>query len=229
MKLRTILLAGMLLATPILVMADEVTDVSILIEEAKNATPDKRFSIINEIKTQIATMNEDDRAVALAEVQAARDGVRQERQGQFGAEMTEDKIAEIKANMTPEQVEAFDARMESRQNGEGRRQGPPSEEQIAVIKANMTPEQEVAFDARMAERQANGFTGRPDGVRPDNIPEGATRPDGLGRPEGVGRPDGVGRDAGATNRPDGVGRPANIPEGATRPDGVGRPSGVGRP
>jgi hypothetical protein len=178
MKLRTILLAGMLLATPILVMANEVTDVSILIEEAKNATPDKRFSIINDIKTQIATMNEDDRAVALAEVQAVRDGVREERQGQFGAEMTEDKIAEIKANMTPEQ--------------------------------------EVAFDARMAERQANGFTGRPDGVRPDNIPEGATRPDGVGRPEGVGRPDGVGR-------------PANIPEGATRPDGVGRPSGAGRP
>jgi hypothetical protein len=184
MKLRTILLAGMLLATPILVMADEVTDVSILIEEAKNATPDKRFEIINDIKAQIARMNEDDRAVALAEVQAARDGVRQERQGQFAGEMTEEKIAEIKANMTPEQ--------------------------------------EVAFDARMAERQANS-------VRPDNIPEGATRPEGVGRPEGGGRPDGVGRDAGATNRPDGVGRPANIPEGATRPDGVGRPSGVGRP
>jgi hypothetical protein len=219
MKLRTILLAGMLLATPILVMANEVTDVSILIEEAKNATPDKRFSIINDIKTQIATMNEDDRAVALAELQTARDSVRQERKEQFGGEMSEEKIAEIKANMTPEQIEAFDAKVQSRQ---GARRGPPSEDKIAEIKANMTPEQVEVFDARIKERQENGFTGRPNGVgrpsgvRPDNIPEGATRPDGVGRPEGVGRPDGVGR-------------PANIPEGATRPDGVGRPSGAGRP
>jgi hypothetical protein len=194
MKLRSILLAGILLGTTTLAMAEEVVDITNLIEEAQNATPEQRFELINEIKDQIATMNEDDRATAIAQVQASRDTMRETRRDQFSGELTDDKIAEIKANMSPEQIEAFDARLQNiGDNGEARR-GPPSAEQIADIKANMTPEQIEVFDQRIQERQNSG--------RPDSIPEGATRPDGVG-----GRPDSI--PAGAT-RPDGVGRPSGF-------------------
>ena len=80
MELRTIVLvgvlAGMLLATPVLVHADEARDISILIEKAKNSTFLVRFEIISEIKAQLATMNDDDRAVAMAKIEVARESIR---------------------------------------------------------------------------------------------------------------------------------------------------------
>jgi hypothetical protein len=76
MKLRTIVLTGMLLATPIFLIADEATNITALIEKAKNATFFDRFEIIGQIKAQLSTMNEDDRAVAMTEIKIARESVR---------------------------------------------------------------------------------------------------------------------------------------------------------
>ena len=207
MKLRTVLITGILLGTSTLSMASEPVDITNLIEQAKNSAPEQRFELINEIKGQIATMNENDRATAIAQVQASRDAMRNTRTNQFSGELTDDKIAEIKATMSTEQVKAFEERLQHG-NREARR-GPPTAEQIAEIKSNMTPEQVKIFEERIQARQEGGTRGRPEGMgRPDNIPEGATRPEGIGRPDGMGRPDGVGR-------------PNNIPEGMTRPNGVG--------
>jgi len=206
MKLRTILLTGILLGTTTLAIATEPVDITNLIEEAKNSAPEQRFELINQIKGQIATMNESDRATAIAQVQSSRDTMRNTRANQFSGELTDDKIAEIKATMSPEQIKIFEERIQNG-NKEARR-GPPTAEQIAEIKSNMTPEQVKIFEERIQARQEAGTRGRPEGMgRPDNIPEGATRPEGIGRPDGVGRHDGV--------------RPNNIPEGMTRPNGVG--------
>jgi hypothetical protein len=69
-------LAGLLLSTPMLVHADEARDISILIEKAKNSTFLEKFEIISEIKAQLATMNDDDRAVAMAKIEVARESIR---------------------------------------------------------------------------------------------------------------------------------------------------------
>jgi hypothetical protein len=125
MKLNTTLLAGLLLGATILTMAEEEVDINVLITEAKNAAPAERFELINKIKIQISTMNEAERSAALAEMQASRDAMRATRASQFSGELTEDKIAEIKENMTPEQIEAFDARMAEREEYFSK-MGPPS-------------------------------------------------------------------------------------------------------
>ena len=80
MELRTIVLvsvfAGMLLATPVLVHADELKDITTLIEKAKKSTFFGKFEIIGQIKEQLAKMNEEDRAVAMAKIEAARESIR---------------------------------------------------------------------------------------------------------------------------------------------------------
>jgi hypothetical protein len=72
MKLHTILLAGTLLLTPQLSTASELSDVTALMEAAKSSTSENRFELINQIKEQIATLNEGDRATAIAQMQASR-------------------------------------------------------------------------------------------------------------------------------------------------------------
>jgi hypothetical protein len=140
MNSKTILLAGMLLMTPILTIAEEVTDLTVLIEKAQNATFSERFEIISQIKEHLTTLNEEDREVAMAQIQVARDGTRQKRKEQFGGEMSEERIADLKSNMTPEQVVDFEKRLKSHKKGEDVRRGPPTQEEIAEIKSNMTPE-----------------------------------------------------------------------------------------
>jgi hypothetical protein len=160
MNSKTILLAGMLLMTPMLMMAEEVKDITVLIEKAQNATFSERFEIIGQIKKHLSTLNEQDREVAMAQIQVARDATRQERKEQFGGEMSEERIADIKANMTAEQVTDFEKRLESHKKGEGVRRGPPTQDEISEIKANMTPEQEIAFDAKIKAYQENKFRGK---------------------------------------------------------------------
>ncbi len=118
MNSRTMILASMLLMTPVLTIADETIDITTLIEKAKNATFTERFEIIGKIKEKLSTMNEEDREVAMAEIQVVRDRTRQERKEQFAGEMSEKRIADIKANMTPEQVKEFDAKIKAHQEKE---------------------------------------------------------------------------------------------------------------
>jgi hypothetical protein len=81
--------------TPIISKEQKTVDIAALIEEAKKAPLEKRFKLILEIKKTIASMNDENRAMAIAEVQTQRKSFRKEN------------------NMSQKQVDAFKAKMKA--------------------------------------------------------------------------------------------------------------------
>jgi len=82
LKLWTIFCVSILLMAPLLsdTLSNEKksVDISVLIEEAKKAPLEKRFELILEIKKEIANMNDENRAIAIAKVQIQRKAFRAE-------------------------------------------------------------------------------------------------------------------------------------------------------
>jgi glycerol-3-phosphate cytidylyltransferase-like family protein len=91
MKLKTLLFITIFSTTPLLSTAED--NLTALIDEAKKAPLFKRIELIIQIKKLIASMNEEKRAVAIAEVQVQREVFRNEN------------------NVSQEQVEEFRAKM----------------------------------------------------------------------------------------------------------------------
>jgi hypothetical protein len=88
-KLWAISLVCIFLITPLISKEQKSVDIAALIDEAKKAPLEKRFELIIKIKKTIANMNDENRAIAIAQVQAKREAFKNEN------------------NMSQEQVEAF--------------------------------------------------------------------------------------------------------------------------
>jgi competence protein ComGC len=88
-KLLAILSVSLLLVIPLFSNDKNNVDIAVLIEEAKKAPIEKRFELILQIKKTIANMNDENRAIAIAEVKTQRKAFRTEN------------------NMSNAQIEAF--------------------------------------------------------------------------------------------------------------------------
>jgi arginine/lysine/ornithine decarboxylase len=95
MKFKNILTIGIFLLAATISRSEEMIDITKLIEEAKKAPFEKRFKLILKIKKTIASMNDENRAMAIAEVQTQRKSFRKEN------------------NMSQKQVDAFKAKMKA--------------------------------------------------------------------------------------------------------------------
>jgi hypothetical protein len=93
MKLKNLFFIGILLTTPLISIEEDNVTITALIDEAKKAPLFKRIELIIKIKKVIASMNEEKRAVAIAEVQVQREAFRNEN------------------NVSQEQIEEFRAKM----------------------------------------------------------------------------------------------------------------------
>ena len=98
-KLLTIPAVCISLMTP-LISNDKKTavDIAALIDEAKKAPLEKRFELIIQIKKTIAKMNDENRAIAIKEVQAQRKAFSHENN------MTQKQVAEFKVK-----IQAYEA------------------------------------------------------------------------------------------------------------------------
>ncbi len=101
LKLWTILCVSMLLFTSAFSEDKESVDIAALIEEAKKAPLPKRFELIIQIKKEIATMNDENRAIAIAEVQTQRNAFRNENNmSKTELEAFKQKIKAYEANLS---------------------------------------------------------------------------------------------------------------------------------
>ena len=141
MKLHTILF-NLLFMNIILLNASTISS---LIQQAKKAPQKERFKIMNQIKLKIASMNEQDKASAIAQIRASRQHKKLHR-NRFAKEA----LSKVKVRVTAELLAKQQAREEN-----GVRRGAPTVQQLARIKARMTPEQRARFDARVRRFQGN--------------------------------------------------------------------------
>jgi hypothetical protein len=96
MRLITLLFLAICLTTPLLSTAED--NLTTLIDEAKKAPLFKRIELIIQIKKLIASMNEEKRAVAIAEVQVQREAFRNENN------VSQEEIKEFRAKMIAYEV-----------------------------------------------------------------------------------------------------------------------------
>lgn len=95
--LKKILLTGFILSGKL--FATTLTSTTVLIEKMKTVSPDERFELMNQIKSNILSLNENDRVEAIRQMRETR----QKRK--------EAKLNKFKAGLTPEQLAIFEEKL----------------------------------------------------------------------------------------------------------------------
>lgn len=122
MKVRKVILTGLILSGSL--FANTLSDTTSLIGQMKNINSSERFALMNQIKTNILSLNQSDKVEALKQMREARQNAR------------EAKLATYKATLTPEKLASFEAHL--KQKKEARK---AYKERMAAFRASLTPEQ----------------------------------------------------------------------------------------
>jgi len=100
MKLRKVILTGLILSGSLL--ANTLGDATSLIEQMKTVSSEQRFELMNQIKSNILSLNNNDRTEALKQMRETSQGLR------------EAKLARFKAGLSPEKLVVFEARLKEK-------------------------------------------------------------------------------------------------------------------
>jgi len=97
MKFKKTLLIGFILSESLL--SNTLSDTTSLIEQIKTVSPEKRFELMNQIKSNILSLNQNDQAKAIRQMRESRQNAKQA------------KIDKIKAGLNPTELVAFEEKL----------------------------------------------------------------------------------------------------------------------
>ena len=128
MKLKKVLLSGLILSGGL--FASSLSDTTSLIGQISTVTSENRFELMNQIKSNILSLNQNDRAEAFKQMRETRQNLRATR------------LANIKAKLSPTELVAFEARRKARTEARAE-----AKKNYRERMANLTPEQRKALRA----------------------------------------------------------------------------------
>ena len=141
MKVRKVILTGLILSGSL--FANTLSDTTSLIGQMKNINSSERFALMNQIKTNILSLNQSDKVEALKQMREARNSAR------------EAKLATYKATLTPEKLASFEAHL--KQKKEARK---AYKEKMANFRASLTDEQREEMRNIKGRKNTKGTTNK---------------------------------------------------------------------
>ena len=97
MKLKKIILTGLTLSGSL--FANTLSETTSLIERIKTVNPSERFELMNQIKSNILSLNQNDQTTAIQKMRESRKNAR------------DAKLATYRATLTPEQLVVFEEKL----------------------------------------------------------------------------------------------------------------------
>ncbi len=128
MKLRKVLLTGLILSGSL--FANTLSDTTALIGQMQSVSQDKRFELMNQIKSNVLSLNQNDKAQALKQMREARQTRRA------------NKLAQFKAGLSPEKLAAFEEKLKVRREAKA-----AHKEKLAKFRASLSDEQRKEMDS----------------------------------------------------------------------------------
>ena len=127
MKLRKIILTGLTLGWGL--FANTLSETTSLIEKIKTVSPSERFELMNQIKRNILSLNQNDQITAIKRIRESRKNNR------------DANLATYKATLTPEKLVAFEEKHKLKEQARQARKA-----RLKAFRDGLSDEQRREFD-----------------------------------------------------------------------------------